>query len=333
MEMESEEHWFVGVDVGGTSIKLGFIKSTGQIVSEHQIETCNELGPKDAIRRICNEMKRVFESNGDHIKAVGLGSPGPLDTRKGIILDPFNLPGWRQFPIRSELAKTLNRPVTYANDANAAAFGEFWLGKGRNCDSLLLLTLGTGVGAGIIVNGGLISGANDQAAECGHIVVDYSENGRKCSCGQRGHLEAYASASAVAAIAKCLAEEYPDSDLGRLLKTGGDLTAQDVYHCAERQDPTSLEIVDQTARYLARGIADIAHFVDPELILLGGAMNFGGESSPVGKRFLSLIEEHVRTAVLKRTGDNLNIQFASLGGSAGWIGAAGLAKRDYDRNL
>lgn len=332
-EPDSENEWFVGIDVGGTSIKLGVITGKGQTISEHSIATRNELGPTDAIERICCELASTFTNDGAKIRGIGLGTPGPLDTRQGLILDPVNLPGWRNFPIRDELSKALDRPVVYTNDANAAAFGEFWIGKGRNCHSQVLITLGTGVGTGIILDDRLIAGANDHAAECGHVAVDFGEDARMCSCGRKGHLEAYASASAVAARAREAASRNPDSALASVLETAGDLTARDVYDCAQKKDSSALETIDQTAEYLARGIADLAHTIDPEIVLLGGAMDFGGENCQLGQRFLMRIDQMVRPAVFQRIADHLRIEFACLGGSAGWIGAAGLAKRVYDQKL
>ncbi len=317
--------------MGGTSIKLGIVTASGDQVAEASLPTRESLGPEDAIQRICGLLANTLPEQQHRVVAVGLGTPGPLDSRRGLILDPVNMPGWRHFPIRQALAQALERPVTYANDANAAAFGEFWLGKGRDYDNVVLLTLGTGVGSGIIVEGQMLVGPHDQAAECGHMVVDYLPEARVCSCGRRGHLEAYSSASAVAERARQLARVTPQSQLAELLTASGDLSARDVYHCAERADAAAELIIEQTAEYLSRGIVNIAQTVDPDIVLLGGAMDFGGAGSPVGRRFLQQVDERVRPAVFRRIADHLKIEFAQLGGAAGWIGAAGLAKRNYDQ--
>ncbi|MCP4081849.1 MAG: ROK family protein [Planctomycetaceae bacterium] len=324
--------WFAGIDVGGTSIKIGVISAAGQIVEETSIPTQDERGPEDAISRVRETLTGLLQTNGgERFLAAGLGTPGPLDSRQGMILDPVNMPGWRHYPIRDALSQSLGCPVHYANDANAAAWGEFWIGTAKTYDSLVLLTLGTGVGGGIVIDNQLVVGRNDMAAECGHSMVDFSEQARVCSCGIKGHLEAYASASAVAVAAKEMAAQCPSGELAKILESAGDLNAEDVYHCALREDPGAWQIIDQTAGFLARGIADLAHTVDPDIFLLGGAMNFGGTNSPVGQRFLDTIEKAVHRAVFDRIADNLKIEFASLGGSAGWIGAAGLAKRLYDQ--
>lgn len=321
---------FAGIDVGGTSIKIGLITTDGKIIAESSIPTLNEKGPEDAIARVRLTVTEMSPRGYRPLSGAGLGTPGPLDSREGIILDPVNMPGWRHFPIRNALSQALNCPVFYANDANAAAWGEFWLGTGKAYESMVLLTLGTGVGGGIIIDNHLLVGRNDMGAECGHTLVDFAADARICSCGKRGHLEAYASASAVAIQAKTLATQHTKSELAKILESAGDLNAKDVYDCAERDDPIAWQIIEETAQFLARGIADLAHIVDPDIFLLGGAMNFGGSDSQIGKRFLQSIESSVRPLVFERIANHLKIEFASLGGSAGWIGAAGLAKRLYD---
>ena len=187
----NSDPWFAGIDVGGTSIKIGVISAAGQIVEETAIPTQDELGPEDAIRRVRETLMSLLRANaGERLSAAGLGTPGPLDSRQGMILDPVNMPGWRHYPIRDSLSQALGCPVHYANDANAAAWGEFWVGTAKAYDSLVLLTLGTGVGGGIVIDNQLVVGRNDMAAECGHSMVDFSEQARLCSCGLKGHLEA-----------------------------------------------------------------------------------------------------------------------------------------------
>jgi glucokinase len=332
LPQERNTDWFAGVDVGGTSIKLGVVDSGGQVIWDDHLPTQPEAPPADAIRRIRACLHAGLEGRRDNVRAVGLGTPGPLDTRRGLILNPANLPGWRNYPVRDELAEALGRPVTFANDANAAAFGEFWIGRASENEHLVLLTLGTGVGSGIIVDGHLVTGAHDHAAECGHLSVEFGQQARVCSCGLRGHLEAYASASAVAARARELALDAPHSPLGRVLESAGDVTARDVYDCAQQHDPAARQVMKETAAWLARGIAAIAHTVDPDIVLLGGAMDFGGPSVLLGRQFLAEVDQQLRPQVFPQIARNLKIEFASLGGSSGWIGAAGLAKRDYDRS-
>ena len=326
---------FAGIDVGGTSIKLGLIDGDGNILSQSSFPTEEHRGPADAVDRIANQLERTLNEcrptlRLQDVSAVGLGTPGTMDLRRGVILEPPNLPGWRHYPIRDALSEKLSLPVAYTNDANAAALGEYWIGCGAPYDSMVLLTLGTGVGGGIVINGDILSGATGNAAECGHICVDFASDARICSCGQPGHLEAYASATAVAARARKIASASPESQLARILLKNDEITARDVHVAAAEGDESALAIVLETAEYLARGIATLAHTVDPHLYVLGGAMDFGQTESDVGRRFLARIESLVKQRTFTQVAENLKIEFAKLGSAAGWIGAAGLAKRTYD---
>ncbi len=334
MSSENENCLYVGFDVGGTSIKAGVISDQKQVLDQLTVPTSAESAPPVTLQALQAATQKWFDQWADRIQGIGLGTPGPLNSKSGMILDPVNMPGWRNFPIKAEVEQRFGKPVCYANDANAAAFGEFWCGKSnRRPSSLLMLTLGTGVGAGIIYEGQLIVGAVDHAAECGHIDVEFASDARICPCGKPGHLEAYASATAVADRAAEWAITHPDSLMKKLLDQQGSLTAFDVYDCAQQQDPTALALVDSTADYLARAIANLAHTVDPELVVLGGAMNFGGAESQTGRRFLKSIDQNVRSRVFSRIADQIDIEFATLGSAAGWIGAAGLAKRVYDQAI
>ncbi|MCC6511711.1 MAG: ROK family protein, partial [Pirellulaceae bacterium] len=218
----------------------------------------------------------------------------------------------------------------FINDANAASFGEFWVGTGAKVDSLILLTLGTGVGGGIIVDGHLINGVNSFGSECGHVIVDSRPDARLCVWGGgRGQLEAYGSASALAQHAEQGVRAGAVSSLTRVLMSGKAITAKRVYEAAEAGDEYSLSVIDEAAYYLGIGITTLVHTIDPGLVVLGGAMNFGGAKSHVGQRFL----DKIRAVFAERTFPNVltgtKIDFATLGGDAGYIGAAGIARKDY----
>jgi len=216
--------------------------------------------------------------------------------------------------------------VTFANDANAAAYGEFWVGSGREYDSLVLLTLGTGVGGGIIIGDLDIEGAHSHGSECGHIIVDPHESGRLCPCGQTGHLEAYASAKSLVARAEEALGSVTTGSLAAAVAGGERLTPILIGRAAEDGDPLATELVMETARWLGIGIVTLMHTIDPEAVMIGGAMTFGGESGPVGRAFLGRIHEEVRRRTFPTLAAKTVIGFASLGGDAGSIGAAGLAR-------
>ena len=324
---------FVGFDVGGTAIKFGIVDDRGDVILRHQFPTEQERGAADAIDRMraCfhEGLNEVGLEPGD-VAAIGLGTPGPLDLESGRILNPSNLPAWLEFPIRQRLVEACDGiPVTYSNDANAAAYGEYWVGCGREFDSLIMLTLGTGVGGGIIIGGLSVEGHHSLGSECGHVVIDSADNARLCSCGQSGHLEAYASATAVIRRMESLLASGQATSIRDRMAEGRLLDGLLVAEEAENGDATARQVVMETAEFLGRGIASLAHTIDPEAVVLGGAMNFGGADSPLGREFLARIRSRVAEMTFPAIGEKLRIVFSQLGGDAGFIGAAGLARRAF----
>ncbi|MEX2142315.1 MAG: ROK family protein [Pirellulales bacterium] len=331
---EAQAPFFVGVDVGGTNIKLGLVDDLGRTLVYRKIPTQSGDGAEEATRRIGQNVREMVAEAGltlPYIARVGLGTPGSMNVGTGLLINPHNLPGWHDFPIRDKLNRHAGLPVTYANDANAAAYGEFWVGSGRDFHSLVLLTLGTGVGCGIIIGDLTIVGEHSHGAESGHMIIDCREDARPCGCGGRGHLESYASATAVVKrTAEGLAAGR-NSSLAKRIEQGAALTPLLVAEEAERGDNFALEIVMDTARYLGVGIVSLMHTIDPSGVLLGGAMTFGGHQSELGRRFLARVQEEVRQRALPVPAAETVIEFASLGADAGYIGAAGMARLEYRR--
>ncbi|MFG0261328.1 MAG: ROK family protein [Novipirellula sp. JB048] len=329
--------FFWGIDIGGTSIKIGLVDDLGQTLAYEQLPTREPEGPTAAMQRIAAVIQDIEGRLGvsDQVRRVGLGAPGPMDLVTGYLVAPPQLPSWWDFPIRDTIGKLLERPVSFLNDANAAAYGEFWLGSGREDASMLLLTLGTGVGGGIIIDEELITGANSFAGECGHVIVDPSATAQLCVWGGgRGQLEAYASASGVVQHTRQRLTEGATSSLSGLLGGGdSELTAKRVYEAARDGDSLALEIVDDTARWLGIGITTFVHTLDPGSVVLGGAMNFGGADCQIGQRFLSKISEEFRSRTFENVFAGTTITFASLAGDAGYLGAAGYARRKANQEL
>lgn len=326
--------FFLGVDLGGTNTKIGVLDNLGQTLAFESIPTQEESGPQQAVDRMAEAGCRLARKIGielTQISRVGLGSPGTMCLRTGYLIDPPNLPHWHHFPIRDALSKATARPVSFVNDANAAAYGEFWVGTGAAFESLVMLTLGTGVGGGVIHEGRLINGVNSFGSELGHMIVDCSDNARLCVWGGgRGELEAYCSASAVAARARELSGSQPSSMLAATMTACGTLTAKDVYLSAKKGDPLAQQIIDETAYYLGLGIATTVAVIDPGLVVLGGAMDFGGATCSIGQRFLISTIDEFRRRAFANVAKGTKIEFASLGGDAGYIGAAGIAKADFE---
>lgn len=321
---------YAGVDAGGTTIKFGIVDDGGSTVAVSKIDTNPTVDVASTMKRLAAAMQEMLADQGLSTKdlaAIGLGTPGTMDIPAGLVLEPFNLPGWRHYPVRDELSRLLdNLPVAFSNDGAAAAYGEYWIGTGQQHDSMVMLTLGTGVGGGIIVDGMAINGAHSNGAECGHIIVDASDQARTCSCGLPGHLEAYASAKAVVQRTEEALAKGTQSSLQHLLAENQPVTALAIYEAAEGGDPLACEIVDETAAWLAIGIVTLMHAIDPALVVLGGAMDFGGSGSPLGRKFLETIRRLVCEKTFPVIAENVTIDFSSLGGDAGYIGAAGLGR-------
>src|SRR5262245_9123113 len=322
--MSDEGHrppYYLGIDLGGTNVKSGVVDDDGRPFRHVSLPTHAERGPEAGLLTLAEAGRKAVEASGldwSHIAAVGLGSPGTMDIRAGMLIDPPNLPGWVDLPIRDRLAELLGKPTLLQNDANAAAYGEYWAGAGRGTESMVLFTLGTGVGGGIIDHGRIIEGRHSHGAECGHIIIQM-ENGRKCSCGQFGHLEAYASATALVKRAVEALQRGEESVLRKRLAEDN-LTARSINEAAEAGDPLARRLMRETARYLAVGAVSLMHTIDPDLILFAGGM------VAAGPKFLDAIRSDISSMAFPIPAAKTRIEFAQLGGDAGFIGAAGCAR-------
>lgn len=337
---ESTSPFYVGVDVGGTSIKIGLVDDSGNPIDTNEVDTDGthmsvitiktDPRPQAATETMAEAITALLKRLQVAKKAccgVGLGVPTTMDKSTRRLRRPPNLHTWADYPMCDELSKLTGFPVIFSNDANAAAYGEYWVGSASGQSSLALLTLGTGIGTGIIIDGRSVDGAVGYGGECGHLVIDSSEDALLCGCGQRGHLEAYCSATGVArrTISLTMRRESsirpkitPETRLAEIPKI--------VYFEAEGGDELAMEIISDTAKYLAFGVVSLLHTIDASCILLGGAMTFGGKKSPLGQRFLSLVTREVKNRTFPAIAENVRIDFAMLGGDAGYIGAAGLVR-------
>lgn len=331
---QAQAPFHVGIDLGGTNIKTGVVDDLGRILSWHQTPTLVEEGPEAGAARIAASAHRAIGEAGlkpEDIAGVGLGSPGTMDIPGGRLMVPANFKGWEYFPIRDRVAAHAGMPITFANDATAAAYGEYWIGSGREFHSMILLTLGTGIGCGIILGDLLLDGEHSHGGEYGHTIIDSTPGARVCGCGQPGHFEAYASATAVTKRTQEALDSGLSSSLVDRIAAGAELSPKLVAQEAEKGDALSREIILQTARYLGIGIVNLMHTIDPNGILVGGAMTFGGHGSPLGRMFLEETRAEVKKRAYAVCSENTVIDFATLGGDAGFIGAAGIARADRRR--
>ena len=317
---------YVGLDVGGTTMKAAAVTDAGRPLSEPAVmDTHPERGQIAGLETMCETIRRAIAAaklNLTDIAAIGVATPGLMDIKAGLILDPPNLKPWKNVPVRDHIHKAFDKPTIYQNDANAAAYGEFWVGIGQDAKSMVLFTLGTGVGGGIILGDVIVEGEHSHGGELGHLRIDRPDCGRLCGCGARGCLEAYASAPSVVKRAReDLAAWRGDTHLRKFYTANDDdFTSKDVFDLAEAGDALALQVVDDTAYYLALGACAAIATVDPEMIVFGGGMVAAGEW------FRVKIEAHVRRFGLPFPTKSVKVKFASLGSDAGFIGAAGCAR-------
>ncbi len=330
-----EHRLFLGLDLGGTNIKAGVVDDRGTVLSRCKRPTEAAKGPQVGLANLKDAAQRATAEAGvtlEQITAVGLASPGTMDLQAGMLLHPHNLPGWDDLPIREEMARRLNRPTVLQNDANAAAYGEYWVGAARDVEILVMYTLGTGVGGGIVIHGRILEGAHSHGSECGHVIIQM-DGGRLCASGQYGTLEAYCGGRAVVERCRELLDSGRASVLNEWVAAGRKLEPKLIAEAAEQGDELAREIVLETARYLGVGITSVMHVVDPHMVLIGGAMTWGGNATALGRAFLERVREEVRARAFPIPAQRTIIEYASLGGDAGFIGAAGCAKAAFEQGL
>ena len=274
-----------------------------------------------------NRLAELLRDHGlgrEDVAGVGIGCPGPLDLDAGIVIGTPNIPGFENVPIRERVSQGTGLPAVLENDANAAALGEYLCGSGKDCRVMVLLTLGTGIGSGIVLDGRLLHGAHGIGAELGHMIVE--PDGERCGCGQQGCLERYASATYLARHARRLIEEDGrDSSLRAVLEQAGDIDAKAVVHARAAGDALAEEVWDRAMRFLAIGCVNLCRIFDPDRIVLGGGMAAAGEDlmAPLRRHFA---EAHWHLAEPKT-----DLALAALGNNAGVIGAAGVAWERFGR--
>ncbi|MGD0786115.1 MAG: ROK family protein [Sedimentisphaerales bacterium] len=313
---------FIGVDFGGTNIKIGCFSANLKLLWKTSIPTDAQMGPAVVIDRMADTIKSMATNSKvplKTVKAVGIGTPGPAKYSKGILIRCANLPKFTDVQISKMLSKKLGKPVVLENDANAACYGEFATGQGKNIKDMVFFTLGTGIGSGIISDGKLLHGSGDNAAELGHTIVNV--NGRLCGCGQKGCTEAYASASSTARRAAEAIEAGAKSSLKAVLEKNGQITSKDVYQHLAKGDALAKKITDETAEVLAVLCVNALHCTEPEKIVFAGGM------IAAGKPLLDRIKYYFKQHIWKiKKEDTVEICFATLGEDAGIIGAAALAR-------
>lgn len=305
--------YIFGVDIGGTTVKLGFFDREGTLLDKWEIPTRTEDGG-------CNILPDVAESISEKLKekevaiedvaGIGVGAPGPIDG-EGVVHRAVNL-GWGVFSIKKTLEDILHLPVMAGNDANVAALGEMWKGGGRGSRDMIMVTLGTGVGGGIITNGRILTGVCGAGGEIGHVHVEDAET-ESCNCGNYGCLEQYTSATGITRLAN---KKLAGCDKESVLR-GGEVSAKTVFDAVKQKDALAMEVAEEFGKYLGDGLAVIASVINPDTIVIGGGVSKAGEI------LMDYIKPHYEKNVFHGSRE-VNFALATLGNDAGIYGSAKL---------
>ena len=306
----------IGIDVGGTNVKIALVDNKGKIIYSNSIPTRAEMGYEYTINNMkeaITELIKETKSDPKNIESIGFGFPGQIDYQKGIVRLAPNIPGWVDVPIAEIMEKAFGIPTRVDNDVRCAALGELNYGAGQGCDNLICITVGTGIGSGLVINGKLVRGASNAAGEIGHIKLDMN-GGPLCGCGDRGCLEAFASGPSIVA----LAEEYIKGGKSTKYRelANPDITPYIVSEAAKQGDPVAKRIFTIVGEYIGIGLASVVNLLNPEKIIIGGGV------AAAGDLLLTPIKESLVKRAMPIAGSAVEIVPAQLGNSAGVIGAS-----------
>ncbi len=309
--------YYIGIDLGGTNIKAGVVNENFEIIAKASVKTnC----PRPA-KEICDDMAKVSvmacEEAGisiDDVEWIGIGTPGIADNVNGTIPYSNNL-DFHDVPVREYIREHINKPVYIANDANAAAYGEYVAGAAKGANNAVCITLGTGVGAGVIIDGKILTGSNMAGAELGHIVIDM--DGPECTCGRRGCFEVYSSATGLIRMTKEAIAAHPETIMAKYAEEDGHSSARHAFNAMRAGDAAGKEVVDKYIKYLAAGITNVINIFQPDILCIGGGVC--NEGDPLLVPMKELVAKEVYTRMIDK---NTVITVAGLGNDAGIIGAA-----------
>lgn len=319
-------NYIIGVDLGGTNVSVGVLSEDGSRTVSFQSEpTESERGAESIVDRIADGIERGIANAmselgiaRDRFLGVGIGAPGPLDRERGLVVVAPNL-GWRNFPLRDAITERVGLPAALDNDANCATYGEWWLGAARGGRNVVGMTIGTGIGGGLILDGALYHGSSDVAGEVGHMSINSS--GRHCKCGNYGCIEAYASGPAIAERAREALMSEDHSMLPDLVNGNLELiTAETVYDASERGDEIARHVVRETAQYLGAAVANLLNIFNPDVVVIAGGVTRAGEA------LFEPLRAEVRRRAFKPAVDVCRIVPGALAGRQGVVGAVATFK-------
>lgn len=313
--------YYVGIDLGGTNIVAGVVDEEYNIIAKASIKTNCPRPEKEIADDMAKTALQAVKNAGltiDDIEWIGVGTPGIANSSTGIIEYSNNL-GFKNTPMVKYIRETIDKPVFIENDANAAAYGEYVAGAAKGAKNAVCITLGTGVGSGIIVDGKIYSGSNFAGGEIGHTVIEV--DGAQCSCGRKGCFEAYSSATGLIRMSKEAMEQFPDSIMNKMAEEKGKVTARTSFDAMRAGDKPAKDVVDKYIKYLAAGITNVINIFQPDVLCIGGGVC--NEGDPLLLPVKALVKEEVYT---RNSEKNAEIVIAKLGNDAGIIGAAFLGQ-------
>ncbi len=303
----------IGVDLGGTNVRAAVVNRDGEVLTKHKEATRASEGRERVLSRlveIIRDLEVQARKSEYTVAGLGVGAPGVIEAGKGIVVKSPNLPDWNNFALKSALEAAVRVPVVLENDANAAALGEQWRGAGRGTSSMILLTLGTGVGGGIVLEGKIWRGADGMAGEIGHMTL--FPGGRQCTCGNRGCLEMYASARGII-------QTFHEAGASGTSRLEGVVTSESIYSAAREGDRLAAAVMQDTGRFLGIGVASLVNIFNPERIVIGGGVK------EAWQLFIGAARDEVLLRAFEVPAKRAAIVPAELGDDAGMVGAAALA--------
>lgn len=310
--------YYIGFDVGGMSVKCGIVDENGKILSKRSFATKPERGADALIEEMAHTYRAMIEDEGiaaENIGGIGAGIPGTTNSKTGIVSCAANI-YWRNVPFAQEMQKLTGKPASASNDANCAALAEQMFGSGKGYDNAVMVTLGTGVGSGIVIDGKLFEGVDSLGAEVGHMVIIVG--GRQCNCGRRGCWEAYASTTALIHMTKKAIENSPITLMRDIAKKEGEVNGKVVFQAAREGDRIALDVLDNYVKYVGEGLCNLANILHPNVFIIGGGISAEGEF------LIKPIQHYLDSKCYGGSTSGIEVVQAKLGNNAGIIGAAAL---------
>jgi glucokinase len=313
-----------GIDIGGTKIAVAVATPAGERIADFRLPTEVQISADSMVEKVSQAIAEKVETGKSRLAAIGVGCPGPLDVEKGLVMSPSNLLDWNNFPIVKLFQDRFDVPVVLENDANAAAVGEYVYGAGRGFKNIVYITISTGVGGGIIINGEILHGVGWGAGELGHTIVQ--PDGTPCNCGSKGCLETVCAGVHIARRARNRLANGEPSLMNEMVSNASEVTAKTVIEAARREDKVASEIWTETCRFLAVGIGNVITLIAPQVVIIGGGVASVGDM--LFAPLKSFLPEFVSMVPLEKVA----ILPAELGGDSGVYGALALAKQAFSES-